>query len=161
MPNDVATLTWKRFGRIKIECPGGGGFGIMNDTAYERAQTLWPFFSSPSSSLFFLCFGSERSFFLFHSTFQAHGTQACGISEIGAYTLMHIAFASTFFMALSFSKPNPVFLFVMRPETQRAYKMTVSLVRIPFCILYVLQQKDSFHTAHLPEAEQLRYDTDR
>lgn len=63
VPNDVATLTWKRFGRIKIECPGGGGFGIMNDTAYERAQTLWPFSSSPSSSLFFLCFGSERSFF--------------------------------------------------------------------------------------------------
>lgn len=37
--NGVATLTWKRFGRTKIECPGGGGFGIMNDTAYERAQT--------------------------------------------------------------------------------------------------------------------------
>lgn len=39
--NGVATLTWKRFGRIKIESPGGGGggFEITNDTAYERAQT--------------------------------------------------------------------------------------------------------------------------
>lgn len=36
--NGVATLTWKRSGRIKIDSPGGGGFGIMNDTAYERAQ---------------------------------------------------------------------------------------------------------------------------
>lgn len=30
--------------------------------------------------------------FLFHSTFQAHGTQACVISEIGAYTLVQICF---------------------------------------------------------------------
>jgi hypothetical protein len=37
--NGVATLTWRQFGRIKIDSPGGGGFEIMNDTAYERAQT--------------------------------------------------------------------------------------------------------------------------
>lgn len=75
----------------------------MNDTAYERAQT-YGFFLSLSSSLFFSCFGSERSFFLVSLDFPgARDTQACGISEIGAYTLMHIAFASTFFMALSFS----------------------------------------------------------
>lgn len=66
------------------------------------------FFSFFLSFLFMFWFGKVL-FFLFHSTFQAHGTQACGISEIGAYTLMHIAFASTFFMALSFSKPNLAF----------------------------------------------------
>lgn len=68
---------------------------------------------------------------------------------------IHLFYGSLVFKAKS------CFLFVVRPETQRAYKMRASLVRIPFCILYVLQQKDSFPTAHLPEAEQLRYDTDR
>ncbi|UKZ88157.1 uncharacterized protein TrAFT101_003919 [Trichoderma asperellum] len=68
---------------------------------------------------------------------------------------IHLFYGSLVFKAKS------CFLFFVRPETQRAYKMTESLVRIPFCILYVLQQKDSFPTAHLPEAEQLRYDADR
>lgn len=27
--NDVATLTWKQSGRIKIDSPGGGSFEIM------------------------------------------------------------------------------------------------------------------------------------
>jgi hypothetical protein len=49
-------------------------------------------------------------FFLFHSTFQAHGTQACVISEIGAHTLMQICFRIHLFTALSFSRPNLVFI---------------------------------------------------